>query len=214
MCPGRQHDVGTNQSQPRNHKHGIASHLQLHAVRCRNVLLQNEKRNFLTHTIRTTILAGNPWFDARGVCSALGMSLHSGTSVWLQGLSQDEKRLVWRREVPKLFLGSRAASVNLISESGLYKLVMRSDKPEAREFQDWVARVVLPAIRKDGAYVMGEEKVATGELTGEELAVKASEVLASFLRLYYTPRVCMPKIGLAARAECAISSENRLLSLP
>ncbi|USQ73511.1 hypothetical protein NF552_05105 [Roseomonas mucosa] len=35
---------------------------------------------------------------------------------------------------------------------------MRSDKPEARQFQEWVTRDVLPAIRKDGAYVMGEEK--------------------------------------------------------
>ncbi|MCC5978084.1 MAG: hypothetical protein JJU21_08480 [Salinarimonas sp.] len=42
---------------------------------------------------------------------------------------------------------------NVISESGLYKLIMRSDKPQAREFQDWVTRVVLPAIRKDGMYV-------------------------------------------------------------
>ena len=41
---------------------------------------------------------------------------------------------------------------------------MRSDKPEARAFQDWVTRDVLPAIRKDGAYVMGEEKVKTGEM--------------------------------------------------
>lgn len=37
----------------------------------------------------------------------------------------------------------------IISESGLYKLVMRSDKPEAKAFQDWVTKVVLPAIRKD-----------------------------------------------------------------
>ena len=39
----------------------------------------------------------------------------------------------------------------LVSESGLYKLVMRSDKPLAKPFQDWVTRDVLPAIRKDGA---------------------------------------------------------------
>ncbi len=38
-----------------------------------------------------------------------------------------------------------------ISESGLYKLVMRSDKPEARGFQDWVTKTVLPAISKDAA---------------------------------------------------------------
>lgn len=59
----------------------------------------------------------------------------------------------------------RAKTVVLISESGLYKLIMRSDKPQARAFQEWVTRHVLPAIRKDGAYVMGEEKVVSGALT-------------------------------------------------
>ncbi|MCC5778602.1 hypothetical protein H7H48_06035 [Nitratireductor sp. B36] len=49
----------------------------------------------------------------------------------------------------------------VISESGLYKLVMRSDKPEARGYQDWMTMTVLPAIRKDGGYIAGEEFVAT-----------------------------------------------------
>ena len=53
----------------------------------------------------------------------------------------------------------------IVSESGLYKLIMRSDKPIARYFQDWVTREVLPAVRKDGAYIMGEEKVRTGEMS-------------------------------------------------
>ena len=47
--------------------------------------------------------------------------------------------------------GKGQYAIKIISESGLYKLVMRSDKVEAKEFQDWVAKVVLPAIRKDGA---------------------------------------------------------------
>lgn len=45
---------------------------------------------------------------------------------------------------------------------------MRSDKPSAAAFQDWIAEVVLPAIRKGGMYVKGEEKVATGEMSLEE----------------------------------------------
>jgi len=49
--------------------------------------------------------------------------------------------------------------LKMVSESGLYKLIMRSDKPQAKAFQDWVTRSVLPAIRKDGMYVMGEEKM-------------------------------------------------------
>ena len=48
-----------------------------------------------------------------------------------------------------------------IEESGLYELIMQSRKPQAVEFKRWVRKDVLPAIFKDGAYIMGEEKVAT-----------------------------------------------------
>ena len=52
----------------------------------------------------------------------------------------------------------------LVSESGLYTLIFRSDKAAAEPFRDWIAREVLPAIRKTGGYVDGEEKVRTGEM--------------------------------------------------
>lgn len=48
-------------------------------------------------------------------------------------------------------LGLRGQAPYLVTEAGLYRLVMRSNKPEASEFQDWVTDTVLPAIRKDGA---------------------------------------------------------------
>ncbi|WQP07344.1 hypothetical protein U8C45_16845 [Sinorhizobium meliloti] len=54
---------------------------------------------------------------------------------------------------------------------------MRSDKPEAKEFQNWVTRVVLPAIRKDGGYIHGEEHVVSGAMTEDELVFKAKEVM-------------------------------------
>lgn len=53
--------------------------------------------------------------------------------------------------------GSKGRPNKIVSESGLYKLVMRSDKPEAKAFQDWVTGTVLPSIRKDGGYIMGED---------------------------------------------------------
>ncbi len=76
-------------------------------------------------------------------------------------------------------LRQQAAAFNIISEAGLYKLVMRSDKPEARAFQDWVCGVVLPAIRKDGAYIQGEEKVATGEMSEDEFVVLTAALQAT-----------------------------------
>lgn len=101
---------------------------------------------------------GNPWFVAADVCRSLDFkNIDTSMTHILSKLGSDEKM-----RAPKNPLLARQPY--LISESGLYKLVMRSDKPEARAFQDWVTRDVLPAIRKDGAYVMGEEKVRTGEI--------------------------------------------------
>lgn len=106
---------------------------------------------FNTATIRLVKLDGNPWFVAADVCRALTITNVSNAT---RPLGPEDLTL---HQVK----GQRGLPMKLISESGLYKLVMRSDKPEAKAFQDWVTRVVLPAIRKDGGYVMGEEKVAT-----------------------------------------------------
>ncbi len=59
-----------------------------------------------------------------------------------------------------LFGLSPGKQMVLISESGLYKLIMRSDKPLAKPFQDWVTKEVLPSIRKNGGYVKDQEKVS------------------------------------------------------
>jgi prophage antirepressor-like protein len=77
----------------------------------------------------------------------------------------------------KNFLGH--CPVNLISEAELYQVNLQSQRtnPIARTFQNWVTRVVLPAIRKGGAYIAGEEKVATSEISGDELVLKAVAIL-------------------------------------
>jgi prophage antirepressor-like protein len=105
------------------------------------------------------------------------MDASNGVWRWLTRLDGNETFLADRASHPQLFCGSRAPSLTLISESGLYKLVLRSNKPEARQFQDWVTRDVLPAIRKDGAYIMGEEKVASGEMDEDEFVLKAISIL-------------------------------------
>jgi prophage antirepressor-like protein len=92
------------------------------------------------HQLRVVTLDGNPWFVAADVCRVLG--LFNPTKA-VQSLDKDEVTLTRVQ-------GQRGMPINVISESGLYKLVMRSDKPEARQFQDWVTREVLPVIRKDG----------------------------------------------------------------
>lgn len=126
--------------------------------------------DFKGHEIRVAGIDGQPWFVARDICAVLGFKhLGSSMSNHLAPLGSDEKQ----RAPKNLSLARRPL---IISESGLYKLVMRSDKAEARALQDWVTRDVLPAIRKDDGYVMGEEKVATGEMSEDELILRAMEM--------------------------------------
>lgn len=90
--------------------------------------------------IRTFIRDDQPWFVAADICQALGLT--NSTSA-IASLDDDERS--------KLNLG-RQGTTNIISESGLYSLVLGSRKPEAKRFKKWVTSEVLPAIRRNGQY--------------------------------------------------------------
>lgn len=106
--------------------------------------------DFHGHNVRVlTDEHDEPWFIAKDICDVLGLS---NVSIALNSLDEDEVAKI----DPKNYLGSESRSnqsVNIISESGFYKLVMRSRKPVAKEFQRWVTHDVLPSIRKHGAYM-------------------------------------------------------------
>ena len=125
---------------------------------------------------------GEPWFVAADVCETLGLKPAPSN-----GSYQNHYRRFASDELGLQVVASpngKSIRMKLVSESGFYKLVLRSTKPEATDFQDWVTRVVLPAIRKDGGYVMGEEKVAAGEMSEDELvATSAAWGLGSTIKL-------------------------------
>lgn len=111
-----------------------------------------------TFPVRVVTLEGNPWFALPDVRSVLGI-VKGGTNTAF--LADDETRLLRRcgQTTPVEFWKGTASSVALVSESGLYRLIMRSDKPQARPFQDWVTREVLPSIRKTGSYELPKGEV-------------------------------------------------------
>ncbi len=122
--------------------------------------------------IRVVDLDGQPWFVGSDILKVLYGRSAGLANIYTKLGSDDVTK------VKRYHLGEHPGrDMALVSESGLYKLIMRSNKPEARAFQDWVTRVVLPAIRKDGAYIQGEEKVATGELSEDDLVLKAIGIL-------------------------------------
>jgi prophage antirepressor-like protein len=156
------------------------------------------------NAIRAVEIDGNPWFVAADVCKALGLAHHAknGFARHLAKISPDQITTLSNVGVSATWRGSYSAK--LVSESGLYKLIMRSDKPIAAKFQNWVTRDVLPAIRKDGAYVKGEEKVARGELSEDEFVLRALEILqGKVARLRSSvPKaaVCSPPAGTLRRS--------------
>ncbi len=127
---------------------------------------------FNGHDVRVVMIDDAPWFLGLDVCDVLG--IQNASNAYAR-LGEDQKSKVRRADVGGFHPGKDLIAV---SESGLYDLVQHSDKPEARAFQDWVTRVVLPAIRKDGAYIMGEEKIATEEVSAKSIAGLWSQALS------------------------------------
>lgn len=100
--------------------------------------------DFENSPVRTTTDdLGEVWFVAKDVCDIL--ELQNPTSS-LKALDDDE--LTYE----KLRSGGQTREMNLISESGLYTLIIRSNKAQAKPFRRWVTHDVLPAIRKTGSY--------------------------------------------------------------
>ena len=116
----------------------------------------------------TTDSQGNTWFVAQDVCKALDLA---NTSRALSRLRPSMKGVTSMNTLKGI------QTLTIISEPGLYLLVLRSRKAEAEAFQDWVTGHVLPAIRRDGVYVKGEERLLQSA-TIEELQERISELQA------------------------------------
>lgn len=96
--------------------------------------------------IRMVMVDDEPMFCLVDVCRAL--EIKNATDV-AKRLDEDE--------LTRLNLGGRAGESNFITESGLYAVIVRSDKPNAKKFRKWVTSEVLPTIRKTGGYVNNDE---------------------------------------------------------
>ncbi|MDE2563787.1 MAG: hypothetical protein KGL48_16220 [Sphingomonadales bacterium] len=106
---------------------------------------------FNDQQLRGIKIDGEAWFAAPDACRILGMA--DMTHVHVGKLDADEKMMATRAKHPKLFFGSFASKMTLISRPGLFKLIQRSNKPEAKAFDRWVNHEVLPQIMDTGAYI-------------------------------------------------------------
>ena len=100
-------------------------------------------------SVRTITNDNETMFCLSDICKAL--EIKNATDV-AKRLDEDE--------LTRLNLGGRAGESNFITESGLYAVILRSDKPNAKKFRKWITSEVLPSIRKTGAY---GKPMSTGE---------------------------------------------------
>lgn len=127
--------------------------------------------------VRTVELNGEPWFVLKDVCAVLGISHITDTA---KRMDEDE---VGQTEVTDSM--GRKQSTYVINESGLYNVILRSDKPEAKPFRKWVTSEVLPSIRKHGAYMTPQkiEEVLLNPDTIISLAQQLKEEKAKTAKL-------------------------------
>lgn len=116
--------------------------------------------------VRTIQKDGEPWWVLKDVCEILGLG--SPHKIF-ERLDEDEKG---RNLIPTL--GGKQ-EMTVINESGLYNVILRSDKPEAKPFRKWVTSEVLPAIRKTGGYITRE--------TSEQIRLEAQKARADAMLL-------------------------------
>ena len=127
-------------------------------------LFQNEQFG----QVRVIERDGDPWFVAKDVCACLSIA-NSRDAV--ARLDDDEK------DVGKTDTLGGNQEMTIVSEPGLYSLVLRSNKPEAKAFKRWITHDVIPSIRKTGAYQIAPKDYASAlralaaEVEQKELAL-------------------------------------------
>ena len=100
--------------------------------------------------VRTVMIDNEPWFVLKDVCAVLEIHNHKDIP---NRLEPDE---VGRFELPHPQSKDKTIEMVCINESGLYSVILRSDKPQAKPFRKWVTSEVLPSIRKHGLYATEE----------------------------------------------------------
>ena len=120
--------------------------------------------NFESNSIRTLAIDNEPWFVAKDVCDAIGLT---NSRMSLIALDEDEKG------VSLIYTPSGQQEMNIVSESGMYTLILRCRDAVKKgstphRFRKWVTSEVLPTIRKTGKY---ESKTSVNDRTGLRNAV-------------------------------------------
>ena len=166
-------------------------------------------KNDLFGEIRVAGTSENPLFCLADVCKILGLRVDAVQS----RLTDAPIRIGVTDSI------GREQQMNFVNEKNLYKVIMRSDKPQAEPFQDWVCGEVLPSIRKHGAYMTNDtlEKALASPDFLIQLATNLKEeqqkrIEAERKVTEAAPAVAFTKAVQSANSSCLIGELAKLIA--
>lgn len=154
--------------------------------------------------VRTVDVDGEAWFVLKDVCEVL----HLGTTAKVaERLDDDEKGM------NQIHTPGGTQNVTVVNESGLYHVILRSDKPEAAPFRRWVTNDVLPAIRKTGSYnapqLTRSQLLATALIAAhEELEEKDKQIEEMKPKALFADAVSASKKSILVGEMAKLLSQN------
>lgn len=134
----------------------------------------NTVKTFMNENLGTVRVATNEngeWFVAKDVCDIL--EIHNPSDACNKRLDEDEKGIVL------IYTPGGNQEMLCVNEYGLWQLVLGSRKPQAKDFKRWLTHEVIPAIRKNGGYIDGQEHVPIEEKIALEAEVRELHSLAT-----------------------------------
>ncbi|NDV11658.1 BRO-N domain-containing protein [Crenobacter caeni] len=160
--------------------------------------------SFDSHAVRAINRDGEIWFVASDVAAALE---YRDAEVATRYLDDDEKGYT------DLVYPSGAQSVIIINESGLYSLILKSRKQEAKRFKKWVTAEVLPAIRKTGGYQRAGQLAAVSALDTQPVSALTREAIDAQLSRVLAPAMLRWETHLREAALAAALAEFAVADL-
>lgn len=126
---------------------------------------------YVDRDVRMVTVDGEVWFVLADICAVLEISNSGNVAARL-----DEADI----RQTEISSGGQRRAVSIVSESGMYEVVIRSDKPEARRFRWWVTHEVIPAIRRTGSYAVEspDQLMARAVIQAQELIARKDEQIA------------------------------------
>ena len=166
--------------------------------------------------VRTAGKADNPWFCLSDVCRVLDLRV------------QDVKKRLDEKGVDSIYTPTNGGEQLLlfVNEKNLYKVIMRSDKPQAESFQDWVCGEVLPSIRKHGAYMTEQtlEKALTSpdfliqlatqlkEEKEKRIAAEQESAQKQLVIEEQAPKVVFADAVIGSRSSCLVGELAKIIT--